>query len=205
MDLYSAANIIIPCITLGVALFTPGVSKILDRVLFFILGISILTETMGWLFTSWHQPNFFVYNLYMPFIFITQNFLFFKLRQQKNKALMLSSAIIAIIWLVELACAEGLNMMYFFYTYVAGALILLVNVYAYIMSIMNSAHVVKIDKSRYFWVSIGILVFYIPFLPVMMGVKYSLVDAGIYRAIVFLLLILLHISFIIGIRWGNRI
>ncbi|MBK7789473.1 MAG: hypothetical protein IPJ54_13035 [Saprospiraceae bacterium] len=79
------------------------------------------------------------------------------------------------------------------------------NVYEYIVFTMNSADVVKIEKSRYFWISIGILVFYIPFLPVMMGVKYSLIQVEIYRAIVFLLVILQHTSFIIGLRWGNRI
>lgn len=205
MDLYSAANIIIPCITLGVALFTPGVSKILDRVLFFNLSITIVTETMGWLLTSWLLPNFFIYNLYMPIIFIAQNFLFYKLRQQNKKVFVLTSLIIMSIWLLEVGMEEGLNQVYFFYTYVAGTLILLVNVYEYIVFTMNSADVVKIEKSRYFWISIGILVFYIPFLPVMMGVKYSLIQVEIYRAIVFLLVILQHTSFIIGLRWGNRI
>lgn len=205
MDLYSAANIIIPCITLGVALLTPGVSKILDRVLSFILSITIVTETMGWLLTSLLLSNFFIYNLYMPIIFIAQNFLFYKLRQQNKKVFVVTSLIILIIWLFEVGMAQGLNHGYFFYTYVAGTLILLVNVYEYIVFTMNSADVVKIEKSRYFWISIGILVFYIPFLPVMMGVKYSLIQVEIYRAIVFLLVILQHTSFIIGLRWGNRI
>ncbi|MBL0083360.1 MAG: hypothetical protein IPP37_13480 [Saprospiraceae bacterium] len=141
----------------------------------------------------------------MPIIFMAQNFLFYKLRQQNKKVFVLTSLIIMIIWLFEVVMAQGLNHGYFFYTYVAGTLILLVNVYEYIVFTMNSADVVKIEKSRYFWISIGILVFYIPFLPVMMGVKYSLIQVEIYRAIVFLLVILQHTSFIIGLRWGNRI
>ncbi|MBK8112868.1 MAG: hypothetical protein IPK46_22500 [Saprospiraceae bacterium] len=90
----------------------------------------------------------------------------------------LTSLIIMSIWLLEVGMEEG-SIMVFFYTYVAGTLILLVNVYEYIVFTMNSADVVKIEKSRYFWISIGILVFYIPFLPVMMGVKYSLIQVEI--------------------------
>lgn len=205
MDVYSAANIIIPCITLGVALFTPGVSKILDGVLVLILGLSVLTEAAGWLLTYLHQPNFIVYNLYMPLIFITQNYLFYQLRQQNSRGFFFSSAILILVWLMETGMAGGLQQYYFFYTYVLGALVLLVNVYGYITSLLHSAEVVKIEKSRYFWISIGILVFYIPFLPVLMGVKYALVHPVIYRSVVLFLLILLHTCFIIGIRWGNRI
>ncbi|MBK7223135.1 MAG: hypothetical protein IPH94_18025 [Saprospiraceae bacterium] len=123
--------------------------------------------------------NFFIYNLYMPIIFIAQNFLFYKLRQQ-NKTEVRDLFDHNDIWRFGSSVAQGLNLAdFFFYTYVAGTLILLVNVYEYIVFTMNSADVVKIEKSRYFWISIGILVFYIPFLPVMMGVKYSLIQVEI--------------------------
>lgn len=205
MDLYSAANIIFPCITLGVMLFTPGVSKHLDRVLVAILCASIAADTLGWFINSMQLPNYFIYNLYIPVIFILQHYLFFKLRQLGTKVFYLSSLTLIFTWLFEVISLHGVNHNLIFFTYVLGALILLINVYGYIMYILNSADVVKIEQSRYFWISIGILLFYIPFLPVFMGVKYSLIHPLLFRGIVVFLQVLLHTSFIIGIRWGNRI
>ena len=74
MDIYSLANIIIPCITLGVSLFTPGVFVSCDRLFKGMLALAAVTELLGWLYSD---SNAFLYNLYMLLLFHGYFYLYF--------------------------------------------------------------------------------------------------------------------------------
>lgn len=202
MDIYNLANIIIPCITLGVSLFTPGVSVSCDRLFIGMLAMSAVTELLGWLYSD---SNAFLYNIYMLLLFHGYFYLYYLLNRSSKKRWLLNAGLLTFFWLAELLYLNGIHQGYFFFTYVAGSLLLLLNVYVYITHRLNSPAVENIEHSRYFWISIGILVFYIPFLPVFLGVKYALIHILVFRGILLLLQILMHTSFIVGIRWGNRI
>ena len=118
---------------------------------------------------------------------------------------MFNTSLFAAVWIGEWIYFQNLQHTLFLFAYSAGSLLLLSNVYVYIMDRLNSSDVADIERSRYFWISIGILVFYIPFLPVFLGVRYALIDFLVFRGIVLLLQLLMHTSNIIGIRWGSRI
>jgi hypothetical protein len=82
MDLYKTINIIIPCITLGVSLFTPGVSLECDRMFRLILSLSVITEILGALFQNEFQDiNNITYNIYILLLFLSYFYLYFLLNK----------------------------------------------------------------------------------------------------------------------------
>jgi hypothetical protein len=206
MDIYNLANIIIPCITLGVSLFTPGVSSECDRMFRIVLIITAVIELLGALFQNEFLVfNNIVYNIYTLLLFLSYFYLYFLLNKKSRTRWMFNTSLFAAVWIGEWIYFQNLQHTLFLFAYSAGSLLLLSNVYVYIMDRLNSSDVADIERSRYFWISIGILVFYIPFLPVFLGVKYALIDFLVFRGIVLLLQLLMHTSNIIGIRWGSRI
>ena len=206
MDLYKTINIIIPCITLGVSLFTPGVSLECDRMFRLILSLSVITEILGALFQNEFQDiNNITYNIYILLLFLSYFYLYFLLNKKNLSRGLLNAGLFIAVWIGERIYLRNLQLTYFFFAYSAGTLLLLSNVYVYITDRLNAPDIADIERSRYFWISIGILVFYIPFLPVFLGVKYALIDMLVFRGIVLLLQLLMHASYIVGIRWGNRI
>lgn len=206
MDIYNLANIIIPCITLGVSFFTPGVSSECDRMFRIVLIITAVIELLGALFQNEFLVfNNIVYNIYTLLLFLSYFYLYFLLNKKSRTRWMFNTSLFAAVWLGEWIYFQNLQHTLFLFAYSAGSLLLLSNVYVYIMDRLNSSDVADIERSRYFWISIGILVFYIPFLPVFLGVKYALIDFLVFRGIVLLLQLLMHTSNIIGIRWGSRI
>lgn len=206
MDIYNLANIIIPCITLGVSLFTPGVSVSCDRMFRCLMLFTVIAELMGAILQDFLQiSNFIVYNIYMLVLFPGYFYMYFLLNKKTNKRMFLYGGILFLVWLTEWVSFQTLNETPFFFAYSIGSLFLLYIVYVYITNRLNSPAVENIEKSRYFWISIGVLVFYILFLPAFLGVKYALIDSMVLRGILLLLQILMHTSFIVGIRWGNRI
>ena len=72
MDIYNLANIIIPCITLGVSFFTPGVSSECDRMFRIVLIITAVIELLGALFQNEFLVfNNIVYNIYTLLLFLS--------------------------------------------------------------------------------------------------------------------------------------
>ncbi|MBP9195770.1 MAG: hypothetical protein KBF57_13890 [Saprospiraceae bacterium] len=206
MDIYNLANIIIPCITLGVSFFTPGVSSECDRMFRIVLIITAVIELLGALFQNeFLVSNNIVYNIYILALFLSYFYLYFLLNKKSLFRGLFNAVLFIMVWITEWFYLQTISDAYFFFAYTAGSLLLLSNVYVYIMDRLNSSDVADIERSRYFWISIGILVFYIPFLPVFLGVKYALIDFLVFRGIVLLLQLLMHTSNIIGIRWGSRI
>ena len=206
MDIYNLANIIIPCITLGVSLFTPGVSAECDRMFRIVLIVTAFTELLGSILQFEFQvSNNIVYNIYILALFLSYFYLYFLLNKKYRRRGLFNAGLFAAVWIVEWIYFQNLQQTLFLFAYSAGTLLLLSNVYVYIMDRLNSSDVGHIERSRYFWISIGILIFYIPFLPVFLGVKYALIEIIVFRGILLLLQLLMHTSFIIGIRWGNRI
>ncbi len=85
-----------------------------------------------------------------------------------------------------------------------GTIFIVVAVLIYFREVLNSDFVLKLNRSVYFWFSLGLLAFNIPFLPIWLMAEYLGFDTQVYRSLVFILNVIMHACFIVGILWSKK-
>ena len=90
------------------------------------------------------------------------------------------------------------------YSSIFDIIFIVVAVLIYFREVLNSDFVLKLNGSVYFWFSLGLLAFNIPFLPIWIMSEYLGFDAQVYRSLVFILNVIMHSCFIVGILWSKK-
>jgi hypothetical protein len=86
---------------------------------------------------------------------------------------------------------------YFVYSWINGQILVVLATMIYYADVLKSNEILDFQKSIFFWISIGVLIFNIGLLPVF--VIGELIDwQGIFRYIIFILNIILSLCFITG-------
>ncbi|MBK7010421.1 MAG: hypothetical protein IPH36_18180 [Saprospiraceae bacterium] len=125
MDIYNLANIIIPCITLGVSLFTPGVSAECDRMFRIMLIVTAFVELLGSLLQNeFEVSNNIVYNIYILVLFLSYFYLYFLLNKKYRRRGLFNAGLFAAVWIVEWIYFQNLQQTLFLFAYSAGTLLL---------------------------------------------------------------------------------
>lgn len=182
-----------------------------NKAKFFVLSIwlSALTELVGIFYTQiTGQVNYMVFNIYM-FIILPYYILFLKsiLRQPKNKqvanvcfALFVVSVFLNLLFLqdvVEEVC---------FNNFAIGVVMILMLSCLYLVELFNSNLILSIKDTIFFWFVLGILLFYVPFLPFMLSLRWFLsgIHETTYSLVIFFLNVLMNTSFIFGFIWSKK-
>lgn len=124
-------------------------------------------------------------------------FYFFKVNSSLKKKIILSLigfyVLFCSIQLFNMAYAKE----YFVYAWIIGQLLVVVSVIIYLAQLLNSNEIINIQKSLFFWISLGVLIFDIVLIPVF--VIGELIDwQGIFEYIIFGANIILSLCFITG-------
>ena len=90
--------------------------------------------------------------------------------------------------------------------YILAALYLVISIFFYFQDILNSNRVLNARKSLLFWISVGLLIYFVGILPfrIMRNYYSELTDFTIYFLVIFSLTVIMNICFIIGFIWSDK-
>jgi len=168
----------------------------------------VCTETLGYVVYEYIGfPNNFIYNIYSLVIYI----LYIQLTNMLVKSVLLKKVLnyFSII-LILFFLADNLWNRNFFTelqmnTYFLGAVFLIISVAGYLYEIINTDKIVIFYKLRSFWVSMGLLLFYVPFIPVIVCFNYELLNDNIRHILTLSLNFIMHFCFIISFLCTKKI
>lgn len=139
------------------------------------------------IYNSWYFLNALFYLL----------FYFYKVNNRIRKRILLSLISIYLVFFGLQFVYLNYTKEYFVYTWMAGQLFVVFSVIIYFAELLNSDKIINIQKSLFFWISLGVLIFNVVLLPVF--VIGELIDwQGIFEYIIFGANIILSLCFITG-------
>lgn len=156
------------------------------------------------------QNNTAVYNVLSVVEFSTYFYLFrcFSKKRVHKKTISFLALCYAIAVLVNFSFFQKLSSTgsFHLYTYALGALFLVIVISLYLIEILKSDEVLNIKKSLLFWISSGLMIYYVGVLPFWIGLPYipqeELKNAGY---ILFSLSIIMYSCFIFGFICSKRL
>ncbi len=174
-----------------------------------LIFISFLSEFIGRYFYPWFGlKNYIVINLYIlialsSYIILLGALLKNKLNKRISSVLLLLANVSFIINMIYLQDIFS-EMLGYFYAFGTTSVLILSSLY--FVEMFNSNKVLHYRKSIYFWYVLGILLFYVPFLPFLVASKMFLFkDLGsLFSIVLFVLNLLMYGSFIIGFIWSQK-
>lgn len=92
-------------------------------------------------------------------------------------------------------------------SYVVGACLLLFCIILYYIEILSTSQVLIINRELLFWISVGLLLFYVGYIPIKLTRVFFEFNNTMYlslRIVHRLLIVLMNISFVIGFLWMKR-
>jgi len=186
-------------------LYKNSALKVLPIILFFTL----LTESLGWyIVNEYGPPNAIVYNIYYFFYFSLFYYVFLKTIDDKKFKLYIKCGI-AVFWLFYASdwiftdfIGSG-----FLSSYMAGAGILVFCIILYYINILQSSRVLVIKNDLLFWVSVGLFLFYIGYIPIKIIRSWFYKPDSFFEILLviqFSLIIIMYLFFLTGFLWMKR-
>ncbi len=206
--MFEYIGIILPAITLLTAIWRGSSSFSFDVFFRYILCYIMVNETLG-IIVQLYTPysNFFLYNIYSFIIFILFIQLFYRHTNSVKwkKRMNVFSVLLVLIFIAENLYLRNLFTEMQFYTYIPGAIFLILTVSGYLYEIIDSDRIIYFYKLRSFWVGMGLLLFYVPFIPILVSYNYELFDLNVQTTLILSLNIIMHVCFIISYLWAEKI
>lgn len=180
-------------------------SKSLLGIIFF----SFLTEFLGVKIFAWiGVKNYIVYNIYVLVMF---NYYILLLNSLLKKTLYkkitnLFFFLFNVVYVINIIYLQNLFEEMLTYCFSLGVIFVLILSFLYLIEIFNSEKVLHFKKSIYFWFVLGMLIFHIPFLPLMIALKLflSVNPTAVFSIALFMLNLLMYSCFILGFLWSKR-
>ncbi|TGD57753.1 hypothetical protein E4635_11290 [Flavobacterium humi] len=171
----------------------------------FLLSIwfSVFTEIVGKYFTLWTGLlNYYVFNFYilvMFFIYIVLIKSLLKKIVHRNIASFLM-LIYIVFYILNYFFFQNEFGQIFTNSYAVGVISIVILSFLYLFELFSSNLVLDYSKSIFFWFILGILIFYVPYLPFMLSLDWFLIDynSSVYDLIIFFLNLLMNFCFSIG-------
>ncbi|MES2747714.1 MAG: hypothetical protein V4648_05015 [Bacteroidota bacterium] len=174
-----------------------------------LIFLSFLAEFVGKFFYPWFGvKNYIVFNLYWLITFngyvLLLSALLKKIINKRISNCFL--LLINIFFIVNMIYLEDIFTQVLSYFFALGAVFTLILSSLYFVEIINSSKVLHYKKSIYFWFILGVLLFYIPFLPFMLASKMFLFNdlGAMFSVVLFVLNLLMYGSFIVGFIWSQK-
>lgn len=154
------------------------------------------------------HTNVVIYNVYNIILFLYFYFVYYKnTTSSRNRKVILTAVLIFMLSSIANAVFSS------FYTnpqllaYIVGACMLILCIILYFIEILYTSQELKIDRDLLFWVSIGLLLFYVGYIPIKLSRHFFE-----SREIAFMTLLVVHRililimngCFIIGFLWTRQ-
>lgn len=174
-----------------------------------ILLLTLVTESLGMYINKvYGPPNIVIFNIYYFFYFSLFFYLFMKIIEEvkfKNY-IKIGLGIFWLFYLNDLIFTDIFTES-FTTSYIAGAGILIFSITLYYISILQSSLVLVIKNDLLFWVSVGLFLFYIGYLPIKIIRSWFLKLNDFFNILLiiqFSLIIVMYLCFLIGFLWMKK-
>jgi|SRR6478672_2373787 len=180
------------------------------KLLWVLILLSFLAEFVGRNFFDWFGlKNYIVFNLY-DLITFSGYIIILGLLLKKTVNKRIANGLLLLVnssFIINMVYFQDIfnGMLTTFFTVACTSVFLLSSLYFVEMFSSNKASHYK--KSIYFWHIVGILIFYIPFLPYLIASKMFLFNEELmptFSVAIFGLNVLMYSSFIIGFIWSQK-
>ncbi|WP_157418002.1 hypothetical protein [Aequorivita capsosiphonis] len=177
----------------------------------FILLFTILTEFLGQYIKDEYGEiitNVGLFNIYYLFYFSFFFYVFMKVIEEKRFKRYIKIGIIFfwIIYLSDLIFTDIFTES-FIRSYIAGAGILIFCILLYYISILQSSLVLVVKNDLLFWISVGLFLFYIGYIPIKIIKSWYYVYDDFFQMLLiiqFSLIIVMYSFFLIGFLWMKK-
>ena len=90
--------------------------------------------------------------------------------------------------------------------YIAAAIFLIVTIFLFFMELLHSEKVLNAKRNLLFWISVGLLIYYVGNLPfrILRNYYIHLANATVLFLVNFVLTVIMNTCFIIGFIWSDR-
>ncbi len=207
LDYTSSSLLIVVCL---LAIFKfPLYRHTALRYFLLVLLITFTAEAAGlYVKKVYGPPNIVIYNIYYLFYFSLLYYIFLKsISEEKFKKFIKVG--FAIFWLFYLwdLLAKNITQDSFTIAYIAGAGVLVFCIILYYISILQSSLVLVIKNDLLFWVSVGLFLFYIGYLPIKIIRSWFFQLNDFFESLMiihFSLLTVMYLFFLTGFLWMKK-
>lgn len=207
MNLYIFFVLLLPFLSLVFSLFLNRNKTEYDMYFRLVLGYMFFNEVVGSIigfFTKLSQiPVVNIYTIIFPLL----NFLlYYKITNSDivKKRIKLLSAGLLIFYLIDNLIYRNFFSDFQYHTYVVSTVILIYIIAIILLQIMESEIIQEYQRSKSFWISMGLLLFYVPFLPIMIAFKFMILNSEIRYMVNLLLIFVMNSCFIVASLWTKH-
>ena len=153
--------------------------------------------------------NIVIYNIYNIVFFLYFYYIFrcHIMKRGHRKSITIGSCIFVIICLVN-PFLQNFVIDPQLYSYISGSVMLIYCIILYFIEILGSSKILYIKEDLLFWISIGLLLFYVGYIPIKLTRYFFAVEnVDIYmnlRRVHLILIIIMYGCFINGFIWMKR-
>ncbi len=173
------------------------------------LWVVVFLEYTGYISREYfdQQNNGLIFNIYffLSYTYISSLYLRIIKEPKKKRAIYLFF-IIYIVSIITGGVYENYVTDFQSIAFITASVLIVLQVAFYFIELLNSERVLHVKKNLFFWISIGLLIFYIGNIPFRITINYY-ADLGGFNylfSINYLLIILLNSCYIIGFIWSNK-
>jgi len=179
------------------------------KILPIVLFLTLVTEVSGIIIRDFYEsPNAVLYNIYYFFYFSLLFYLFMKAIEEARfkKYIRLGIGIYWVFYVGDWFFTDFINSG-FLVSYFAGAGILIFCIILYYISILQSSLVLVIKNDLLFWISVGLFLFYIGYIPIKIIRTWFYKPDSFFELLLiiqFSLIIVMYLFFLTGFIWMKK-
>lgn len=153
------------------------------------------------------SSNVVLYNVYQIIRFCI-TFLIYRMaiESRRSKEIITAFILLYLSSVVVNSCYEIFLQDYFVITFIIGAIFIVISISLYFSEILNSNKIIYINKLLLFWISVALLVYFVPSIPFYVVRKYY-INSPTIPYIYFLnyfLVFVINLIFIAGFIWSEK-
>lgn len=169
--------------------------------LWFTLGVEVCAALMSYVLGI---DNFWIYNFYTIISFLFYFYWYYAILKQKTlqKTVLVFGILFTGVAIWNLVFQSWTE--YHQYTFVVGALFTLIATVFHFWQLLYSDQILVIQYKLSFWISAGLLLFYMGMVPFMLLSRYFELTGASYYILIISLNCILYGCYIIGFLWTKK-
>lgn len=167
-----------------------------------------LTEIAAIFVLEHFKSNVVIYNVYNIILFLYFYFVFYKnTASKRDKKLILAAVSIFLVSSIVNLIFSSFYATPQLLAYITGACMLILCIILYFVEILYTSQKIQIDHDLLFWVSIGLLLFYVGYIPIKLSRHFFESARSAFMTLLVvhrILVLIMNGCFIIGFLWTRQ-
>ncbi|HBY69983.1 MAG: hypothetical protein CMC07_07920 [Flavobacteriaceae bacterium] len=173
-----------------------------------ILIYNLINEFSAKYVYYWFGTNAIMYNVYNTIYFLYFFYVFWNFIKSKTYKRWIVYSVILFL-AVTVVNVITINAFYesLLYSYIAGACLIIICIILYYIEILSDSRVLHIKEDLLFWISIGLLLFYVGYIPIKISRSFFTTNMDFFVTLYNVqraLIIVMNSCFIIGFVWTKK-